>query len=57
MDATGSAGVMTPAQFIAKWSPVTLSERAASRYASSITNEANRTGLGQAEEAQGEPEV
>ena len=26
----GSAGVMTPAKFIAKWSPVTLSERAAS---------------------------
>ena len=31
MDATGSSGVMTPAQFIAKWSPVTLSERAASQ--------------------------
>ena len=31
MSTTGSARVMTPAQFIAKWSPVTLSERAASR--------------------------
>jgi len=31
MRTKGSAEVMTPAQFIAKWSPVTLSERAASR--------------------------
>jgi len=31
MNTTGSAGAMTPAQFIAKWSPVALSERAASQ--------------------------